>query len=520
MKSYTGLRALFSFDESVAETNKSNGLTLVSYGVVAAAYSRLMDEFSGDENALFNEAIKGERKDIKYVPVYNADGTGANRYTNYEKREFCVSLTNIASENSLTDIYTAGYVIWKDAEGNLGYTLSTYSMPDGEKAVNLYEITLGLTKNGLLNSEFVDDICFWQVLKNGALTVGDFTYCDVDWHAYTSSSSNNYWWGGTWSGVSETPSGLVWSVLKYTDSEYVLIYRNKDKSTYTDLRIPVYSTEKGWDAPWHHAYGNEGFTTYNPTLSQDDYMKIQTLVVDHGVAGTSKSGAGLAGMAPIKVNNVNYGLDTIVYPSEFKAYEQTFTKTGMLRDVIWCHTDENGDPVEHLSEFNGLTSLIDLRGFTSIGFVDAFAGVWNAQNIVFRSDVKAVARKDSDKGLATQMFNSSAGVKRVWSEGQDVPAEGVMNLTGLGIVKITTKTFHLSGNNINTIMLPSTITSVAGSKTDSYTFGNKLAINYVCDETLETMIVTHIQTYSSNLKTQVAKISVNGKAITDLVTFG
>ena len=69
-------------------------------------------------------------------------------------------------------------------------------------------------------------------------------------------------------------------------------------------------------------------------------------------------------------------------------------------------------------------------------------------------------------------------------------------------------------------MLPSTITSVAGSKTDSYTFGNKLAINYVCDETLETMIVTHIQTYSSNLKTQVAKISVNGKAITDLVTFG
>ena len=517
MKSYTGLRALFSFSESVAETNKANGLTLVSYGVVAVAYSRLMDEFGGDENALFNEAIKGERRDIKYVPVYNADGTGANRYTNYEKREFCVSLTNIASANSLTDVYTAGYVIWKDAEGNLGYTLSTYFMPDGEKAVNLYEITLGLTKNGLLNSEFVDDICFWQVLKNGALKTnsfniandslvtreytldsGYFTYCDVDWHAYTSASGKNLsWWSSNKpTGVSSNASGITWSVLKYTDNEYVMIYRNKNMSG--SISIPSYSVNTKYYAPYDYRFGAEisGITlaAYNPVLTQTDYEKIKTVVVDSGINGAN-SGC-LGGLAKVK---------TIVYPSEFSVAQQAFIANTNLENVIWCHSDETGNPVKHLSEFSGLESLVDLRGLTSVGFSDTFNGDQYIANIVFNEITSSVSTEATFSGMSR--------LERVWTEGQNVPEKGVVDLTSMSFKTINNRTFA-AGSLVKTIKLPSVVTAIKGTNS----LGSTKTFDFICASNVEQLIIAYVKGEASgNGSTSAAMISVNGKSISTLI---
>ena len=189
----------------------------------------------------------------------------------------------------------------------------------------------------------------------------------------------------------------------------------------------------------------------------------------------------------------------------------------MLKNVIWCHTDENGDPVEHLSEFDGLTSLIDLRGFTTFGFQDSFANVWNAENIVFGADVTPVARKTDEVANAKQMFNGASGVARVWCAGQDVPEAGVMDLSRLEITKITTKTFNLSSNKISTVVLPSTLTAVAGKSAKQYTFGNKLYIDYVCDATVQTLIVNFIKTNYSALQAETANISINGTSIADLV---
>ncbi|MBO5279623.1 MAG: leucine-rich repeat protein, partial [Clostridia bacterium] len=140
MKSYTGLRALFSFDLDVASANQDKGLTLISYGAIASSYNRFVNEFNSDEDALFAQARKNTNSVVKYIPVYNADGSGANRYVDYESRTFCISLTHISSANALSDIYMAGYAIWVDANGNESYTLTSYNMADGEKAVNLYEI--------------------------------------------------------------------------------------------------------------------------------------------------------------------------------------------------------------------------------------------------------------------------------------------------------------------------------------------------------------------------------------------
>ena len=362
-----------------------------------------------------------------------------------------------------------------------------------------------------MNSEYADDVCFWQVLKNGALTVDSFTYCDVDWHEYT-SNSNLEWWSSLSkiTGVSEEASGLVWSVLKYTDDEYVLIYRNKDKAKYTDLRIPVYSTEKGWDAPWYHAYGNEGFTTYNPTLSQDNYMKIQTLVVDHGIAGTSKYGSGMAGFVPVKVNSVNYGLDTIVYPSQFSAYEQVFIKSSLLKDVIWCHKDAEGNLAGHMSEFSGLSSLVDLRGFTTIGLEEAFSDETAMQNIVFAADVQVVALKAADVGVATKMFKNTFNIARIWIEGQ-TPQNGVADLTVLNITTIGQQSLYFNSTKIKTIKLPSTITTI---KESSNALGSGKTVNFICDDAVAALIVANAKgSYAAN----VASSSINGTPISELI---
>ncbi len=515
MEEYTGLRALFTFKQSIANQNKGNGYTLVSYGAIASSYKKLIEDFGGDEDALFaaaREVTDNTQSAIKYIPVYNADGTGANRYVDIDKKQFCISLTSIAPENALSDIYLAGYVIWADSEGNLGYTLTTYDMADGEKAVNLYEITLGLTKNGLINSENTEDVCFWQILKNGALKTdsfntandsyvtkgytldnGYFTYCDIDWYAYEGNSTTSWWSSTKPTGVADSASGLVWSVLKYSDSEYVMIYRNKNKSTYQDLQIPMHSVTALAYAPYDYRYGaNVGTTlkTYNPALTQTDFNKILTVVIDHGVAGMNHGGLSA-------IDKVT----TIVYPSSFSAKNQAFINTKNLKNVIWCHTDSNGNPVAHMSEFSGITSLVDLRGFTAIGFTETFNADWPIENVVFGS---------TTSGGTSKTFNGLTQLKRVWSADQSMPASGVLDLSELNITSIGQQTFNNVGM-ATTVKLPDTITKISGTQA----LGNKKTIDFICSDTVAEIVAVFARDTDS---TNTVNISVNGTPIADLVS--
>ncbi len=516
MKGSNGLRALFSFDQSIAD--QLDGYTLVSYGAIAASYENFMTTYGGDEQALFEAARKDPDGAVKYIPVYNADGTGVNRYVDYETKTFCVALTNVPSANALSDIYTAGYVIWLDGEKNLGYTLTTYAMPDGEKAVNLYEITLGLTKSGLINSENTDDACFWQVLKNGALKTnsfntendanvvpaysktddGYFTYCDIDWYAYTGNSQTSWWSGTKASGVAESASGLVWSVLKYSDDEYVLIYRNKDKSIYQDLLVPIHSNNMAATAvaPYDYRYGKGSeagvITTYNPALSQTEYNKIKTVVIDHGVAGTNEGGFAM-------LNKV----ETIVYPSSFSVKNQAFYQNTVLKNIIWCHTDKNGSPVKHMSEFSGIDSLIDLRGFTTMGYNDAFNGAKAIVNVVF----------GNTKSAGTEAtFSSAEKIERAWSAGQDMPEKGVLDLSAFKCTSIGKNTFKGIGSGVNTIKLPSTITNIKSSNTQA--LGSGLTVNFICNDAVKDLIVAYAK---GDYASQVTNISVNGTPISNLI---
>ncbi len=549
MDGYTGLRGLFSFDEALAERIKLSGYTLVSYGVVASSYDRFVNTYNSDENALFEAARAqgGTEGALKYVPVYNEDGTGLNRYTDYEAKTFCVSLTNISPEYSLFDIYVAGYVVWRDSEGVESYTLTTYRMNDGLKAVNLYEITLGLTKTGIINSENTDDTCFWQILKNGALTTKNFntendttekkytlaegelfTYLDLDWYAFSGASSEDgYSFNPT--GVSSTPSGVIWSVLKYTEDEYVLICRNKDKTANTSLSIPQSSikggAKYGFYAPYDYRYGdasnigNATIATYNPALTKADYSKIKTYVVDHGI--TSSASAAFAGLESVH---------TIVYPNGMadstSGSGYKFLNSKMLKNIIWCHEDANGVPVEHMSEFNAglekekqLTSLADLRGYKTMTLTSMFNGCSSIENIVMGTIT----------GSYVQSYVKDAtGLRRVWSGTDAMPEDGVLDASKLGI-KTMDKSVFACGSNIKTIILPDTVTKItkpsADSGTDYWrTLGQSKSFNYVCSDAIQALIVDYVAHIQVTPKTNTPAtanyadgIFVNGTAVTTLI---
>ena len=539
MKDYTGLRALFSFDDVVASVNEYEGFTLVSYGVIASTYARFVNDFNSDEDALFAEARKNTNKAIKYVPVYNADGTGANKYVDYATKTFCVSLTNIAPDNALSDIYMAGYAIWVDGNGNEAYTLTTYRMPDAEKAVNLYEITLGLTKNGLINSENTDDVCFWQTLKNGALRTntfntannstpkgyalpadGYFTYVDVAWHEFTGDTKDGSAWGFNPTGVSTEASGVVWSVLKYTDDEYVMIFRNKDKEKYTNLKIPMYTenAQYYYYAPYDYRYGDSSrimsgasLTMYNPALTQVDYNKIKTVVVDYGISGMGQGG--FSGLRKVQA---------IVYPNGLDSASYMFSNDQSLKNFIWCHTDENGAPVRHLSEFPGITSLIDTRGLKTVALGAAFSSASSIENIVIGTP--------AGYWWTEATFNSTSALKRVWSASQKMPEEGVMDLTAISLVSLQKGMFNV-GSSIKTVKLPSTITTISTSfkvtDTDNRWWtilGQSKSIDYICTDSVAQLIAKYVAFVRANPRTAntatgkyADNITVNGKSVLTLI---
>lgn len=535
MKDYTGLRALFSFDLDVEVANNANGYTLVSYGVFATSYKNFIEIYNGNEDILFAYAKTIEDNTgsaVKYVPVYNAGGTGANRYVDYATRTFCISLTNISSANALADIFMAGYAIWQDENGNEYYTITTYDMADGEKAVNLYEITLGLTKNGIINSENTEDVCFWQTLKVGALKTNEFSeipettatgyavsadgyfeYLDVDWHAYTGATATDGY-GFNPTGVDTQASGVVWSVLKYTDDEYVLVIRNKDKSTYTELSIPGYSAgHKSWYtnysfyAPYDYRYGkaekagdtsfSQSLTAYNPTLTQNDYNKIKTMVVDHGITGTGvNSFAGLT------------SVETIVYPNGLSGKgEYKFIGSTAVRNVIWCHTDDAGNPVAHLSEFKEISdanqSLFDLRGMEELSYKALLRACRSAENVVFPTSF-------SQANTVEYLFTDTPALKRVWVDGDSVPDAGVVDLSKTNIQSLSKNAFDFkTGSIVHTVKLPSTVTTISGAKA----LGDGLSINFICNEAVAKVIIAYAE--SSNGST-ANNISVNGTPIAQL----
>ncbi len=172
---YNGLRGLFSFDESAMAQNRSEGFELVEYGVVAT--SGTVYERCGSAESVFGNSSE---KHIRRIPIYSVNGTGVNRYVDFDTKTFCVTVTHIPDYNYRSEIYMMSYVTME--KNGVSYQLfCEYEYESGgakKCTISLFDTALGLYNEGLISPatcpEFNSVIA--PILKYGGVALALPTY--------------------------------------------------------------------------------------------------------------------------------------------------------------------------------------------------------------------------------------------------------------------------------------------------------------------------------------------------------
>ncbi len=357
--SSVAIRFIFKWDAAATEIVG----TPVKVGVVACSADYYSQAEGADENAKLialladTNTAKVKKNDIAAYDEgkmtlrgkFLADKTDASKGI----YGYSYTLYDIPSNHYDSEIYAATYIKWDDGS----YTVVSNSYEDASSAtkntISLYDVTLGLFKRGLINSEKVEDRYLWDVIKGFA---GEDTNT-------LSANKVEYFF---------LPDNIA--------GGYVLAYRST-----LDWRTDSANIAKS-------VMPNPSWSDANLATKQAKYSEVKAIVVDYGVGGTKLNRVFNSYNMASKSN-----IETVVYPSEFKFRDSSangyiFLDNPKLKNVIWCHTDANGDYVEHMSDITWAddvtdrSSLADLRGFGStFGYTQSFNNT-AIVNIVISSD--------------------------------------------------------------------------------------------------------------------------------------
>ncbi len=472
--SYNGLRALFTFSDANAEAVAAEtGYTLAEYGAIAASAASY--EAAGNGEALLNAA---NGKSIQRITIFAEDGTGLNKYVDVDTKQFCISVRDFEGENTLKDIYVAGYAIWTKGTETV-VTISEYTTKTGKNTISLYTLTLEMFKAGVINSQIVpESVCMWDVLANGAVTLYDFksidgavlqynigeagyTYIDIPVRKLTLVGPNS--WTVRGANVEDVPTtGLVWTLL-YDGDNYVAVYRRDTNAapegvTY-DYTLPTLNDKYApfaFDAAYYQYVSAEDVTNknlYTPVLTDGDAAKVKTLVIDAGVEKISTKAL------------VSSSVKTVVYPDGIKVGKALFSGSGVM-NFVRATADKS-----YLDAY-AVDTLIDLSGVVGFDLNDSFNGATGAENVLLPETISL--------GQQT-VFTNAKALTRVWSVGFDMPEAGVIDLSNTKITTIC-KGFFRNVDNIDTVIMPETFTKIndysmyaENQKTDAnrwYIFGD------------------------------------------------
>ena len=486
------LRAEFTLN---AELVSTAGTELDDFGAVLFAASTL-EAYNGDVSAVLAAAMAGEntakikKVSAKKGPFVRVDDTTGDK-------TFAIAITGIPSVNYGSAIYTYAYTEWSD--GSITYTTYT-SERTGKTAHSLYDATVFAFRSGIVNSQnFNTGVDLWDILSNGAFTVkageekafadglnldvqytldaeNDFTYLNLDLHAwilYKDSSGNVPWDGGGHSLEADNSStNIVWSLL-CDGNDLVAVYR-KDPEATGDAVLPriIDHAQYTAAAPFSPNYfkpgtgwgtfkgtvdaatmkNGDGATNglykqaaiYSPILSDANASKITTLVIDYGVNKIAPQSLG---------NKTVSSLTTIVYPEGVSAEGYIFANNQSVATVICAPVSEHILPAATQEKDFG--NVIDLSGLDSMSLQYAFSGVVMAENIIL-----PINNTTSTRTMYT--FNGCTNLKRVWTIGDEVPAEGTINLTGSSTLKSFCRR-AFEGVPASTILMPATFEGVGYS---------------------------------------------------------
>ncbi len=490
---YIGLRALFTFSDSIRQKNEAQGYSFEEYGVSVCTEEYFYSNF-GTDKALV-EAGEGGR--YKQRVIESKTGEGEYRFVDKEKKQFCLSLTEIPEENYSDNVYFLAYSKWS-MNGKSYYTYTVYTTALGEvkPAISLYDTTLGLMKSGMLNSADFEtqtdaELCLWSVLETGKIVTssfgntdaavgyalngdGTFSYWMNEYHAYTGATSTSaYGWNPT-SIEADATTGILWSIVRDGDG-YLVLYRADPNAEETDtMTLPTHAQgQYRYYAPYNSNYGSKSalplgtaLTVYSPAPAFALYQKIKTVIVDAGIKVADRSALG----------NSPY-VETVVYPESMEKFGAAqFNGNTAMKNVI-C-----SDGVAHMSGFEGIGSLVDLRGVESVSLENIFATCSGVENII----VKAGSTNTSYMELT---FGGTTDLLRYWYDDTEMPEAGVIDFRGAVKATSYSKAVFNVGDNIHTVMLPDTASagiSKPASASDDYRRWNILGqgktINFVCNE--------------------------------------
>ena len=470
-KEYNGLRALFSFDEDkAANIAAETGYTLVEYGALASSAASY--DAAGDAETLFGRA---NGKSIQRLVIFAEDGTGLNKYVDVDAKQYCIAVRDFAGANTLKDIYVTGYAMWSNGTDTV-ITFSDYITKTGKNTISIYTLTLEMYKAGVVNAQLADEVCVWDVLKNGAFSVteadvkapsnlltltqgfeydadGKFTYLDLPlraWEMYKKNGSVQ--WNSVGVQVEATATtGVLWSVLVDGD-DLVVVYR-ADPAAETS-KLPKLSDSYGASAPYSTYYftpksstsitedptANGLLTTatlYSPIFTAANAKKIKSLVIDYGV-----DEFGDQSLDDSKKSNA---IGTIVYPEGMTSNKYLLAGCHALENFIYATVNKS-----YLDAYE-VDSLVDLTGLAKVTDYGITQSAASIKNLLLPETIQ----NSQQYG-----FTGAKSLERVWTVGYDMPEAGTMDLTHTGI-KTICKGYFRDLDSIDDILMPESFTSTS-----------------------------------------------------------
>lgn len=538
LEKYNGLRGVFYFDNDVTATNNENGWTLVEYGALLATTAN-KDAHGVKVDYDFTTGKTSVNDTTRSWSIYTTNGdatgkilTGSDVNAETNGTYFAVSVTKY-SANYRTDVYMAGYEVWKNTEGKVVIMYTDYATDEKHNAdfadTNIYDVSMSMYKAGVMNANVDKNNIVWDSLvAGGAITltkgtdyVTSDTYCvDAEGNPlevinmvtgeafgdtftlanvpmvnqYTENVTNDQGTEDTADDVAVKTlkfnnSGVTYTVLADPDNEgkYVLVYR--DDPEVNGTKIPGTSPwsagyygqlETGW-YPGNTGMGIEAVqqTRPNPKFKNSFYTSCNYVIIDYGVTETaSEAFKGSGGI-------------TYVYNSTFKTLGNgAFQGTANITTMFPAGTT----PVEGRAELSPLTSVGDsyvFNGTTKVVEINLPVNTSISTQFAQGQGNTPVSGVTS-LWMSTPEYNEDGSLK-LDANGYLVNCtanriEGAINLVNATkATSIGSKAF--TGTKATQVILPATVTSIDATAFTAAT----LEIVQYADEAVEA-----IQTYCTD----------------------
>lgn len=464
VKGYNGLRGVFYFDNSVTKTNEENGWTLVEYGALLTT--------SAKKNVLgatvyYDGTASSVDSHVKYWPIYK-DGVVSGKTLKGDDVEkenatyFAVSVTKY-NKNYTTDVYMAGYEIWKNSEGQSVIKYTDYAN-EAYKDTSIYDISMSMYMAGVINSAIDAEDIVWNTLKaGGALTLtADTDYAKTNAQVAAGAENlkdlNGVEFGDTFTfvdvpgvnvarnsektSISFSANDVRISIFAHPEKagKYVLIYGAKDGTT---VQLPTVID------PWTAAtrvllqFSNEwigtGYTVANalpnPILTKNILGNIDYIVLDKGVTNTNSMC-----FFGIKATRLVYSDDLV------EIADTTFQSGG---DALTTIFKAGTEPVEGRFDLHYITKVNLAWTFNSCVYAKE---IWLPENI--------------GTSLGSETFQNCYRAVAIWCGDISNRQKNVANFGNTGITSLGKSIFNY---NKTTGTNPSALTKVILPNGVSYT---------------------------------------------------